>query len=687
MATGVDWLKDADHVPLVDPYLVWADTTAYADYRLNPGKSPEGWWSVLLELAPASDGVRPVDRLLAESDRSWLQVPAAYQHTALGDDFRYCSARVTSKFFTDESARAEAGVLRYQLGLPVERTMDKLHEVDKASTGGPADEKPLRGGEHRTVMALIDGGLAFAHTAFCHQHGGVRKARVKRYWRQDECFGSRYLGDVARTSRQHSPNFGWSKPTQMGYGQQLDGDAIQDAINRHSHAGQVDEDALYRELELWSLDNAAHHGTHVFSLATQRYAERLATEDKPPAFSVDPAAHTPVSDTADLMAVQLEWANVLDTSGRAMAVSVFDALAYVVSCCDNGVRIVVNLSWGTQAGPHDGTSVLEKAIKALCVAPGLKDRLFIVVPAGNHYQARSHAHAEIYGAPALELSWRIQPDGHTPSFLELWFRGERGRIDLPSNVSVTITQPDGGAQTVLPGQWRGFNAAGTATAVFPSRTMLGDNGTCMLIAVAPTASLTGAPVAASGVWKVQVNYAPEGKDKGLPLYVDAFIERNDVAMGLFTGARQSYFEDKDYNLGASEDSPMRGEANNGPVRRCGSYSSLATGTDGWYWMDVGGLVHFPCRRDPWDKPAIYSPRRNDMFNLLPYLLKKIPDRVRVTDESAVLPGLRAAGSRSGGTTRLVGTSSAAPQVVRIRANGQPLPSNPGPPTTGKEPII
>ena len=684
MATGVDWHRHVDNVPPVDPYLVWADTTAYAGYRLNPGKSPEGWWSELLELEPARDGESPVKRLLAQSDRSWLQVPAAYQHTVLGDDFRYCTARVTGRFFTDDAARSKLGVMRYQLGLPVERTVGALHEDNEVATGAPADAKPLTGGGHRTVMALIDGGLAFAHSAFCRENGGVREARVKRYWRQDECFGSRYLGDVARTSRTHSGNGGWQKPTQMGYGQQLDGAAIQAAINRHSHAGQVDEDALYRELELWSLDNAAHHGTHVFSLATQPYAERLTAEDDPPRFSHD--ATSPASATAELMAVQLEWANVLDTSGRAMAVSVFDALAYVVSCCADSVkRIVVNLSWGTQAGPHDGTSVLEKAIAALCAAPGLKDRLFIVVPAGNHYQARSHAHAELYGQPALELSWRIQPDGHTPSFLELWFRGEPGRPDPLDSLSVRVTPPGGKPQTVLPGQWQHIQPAGAATAVFPRRTTLGDSGTCMLIAVAPTASLTGAAVAPCGVWQVGVDYAP--KVMGAPLYLDAFIERNDVAMGLFTGARPSYFEARGYNLGFSEDMPTRGDGNQSDVHRCGSYSSLATGTDDKQWFDVGGLVHLPGQRNAWEKPAAYSPRRNDFANQLPYTLKMLPDRVRVTDESAVLFGLRAAGSRSGGTARLVGTSAAAPQLARIIANGEPLPDNPRPPVTGKGPFI
>ena len=49
-----------------------------------------------------------------------------------------------------------------------------------------------------------------------------------------------------------------------------------------------------------------------------------------------------------------------------------------------------------------------------------------------------------------------------------------------------------------------------------------------------------------------------------------------------------------------------------------------------------------------------------------------------TDESALLPGIRAAGSRSGVTFRLVGTSAGAPQQARaLLAAAPPAPPAPG----------
>ena len=49
-----------------------------------------------------------------------------------------------------------------------------------------------------------------------------------------------------------------------------------------------------------------------------------------------------------------------DVADRHM--SVLDGLHYIVSRCANDAAIVVNISWGTLAGPHDGSSLLEAAM-------------------------------------------------------------------------------------------------------------------------------------------------------------------------------------------------------------------------------------------------------------------------------------------------------------------------------------
>ncbi len=88
------------------------------------------------------------------------------------------------------------------------------------------------------------------------------------------------------------------------------------------------------------------------------------------------------------MVVQLDWASVADSSGGAMNVSVLDALAFALSRCANDAQVVINLSWGALAGPHNGTSLLEtrhgpsRGLQAAMAAQ-------LIIPAGNAYQAKN----------------------------------------------------------------------------------------------------------------------------------------------------------------------------------------------------------------------------------------------------------------------------------------------------------
>jgi hypothetical protein len=64
--------------------------------------------------------------------------------------------------------------------------------------------------------------------------------------------------------------------------------------------------------------------------------------------------------------------------------------------------------------------------------------------------------------------------------------------------------------------------------------------------------------------------------------------------------------------------------------------------------------------------ARYSPRSPDPDGSRPERpgVVKIPAAHDFSDENAVLTGIRAAGTRSGGVARMVGTSDAAPQITR-----------------------
>lgn len=684
MSSDLNWL-DPKTLERADPYLAWADATAYASYRLPHGEPGEADWGlVLIELTDNGGEKSPLQRLIDAVNESLgalqVQVPPVYAALdAQQRRFRYCTARVTRGFFKAVLAGGALSdvVARYRLCTPVE------YPVEPLKSGG-ATSGDLAGANGRPVIALIDGGLALGHSAFLKPDS---TPRVAHFWRQDDHQGSRYLEDRERTTTPWQNGYGhWIPSSSMGYGAELDRAAISAAMNASQYLGHLDEDALYRRLGLWDLDRLAHHGTHVLSLAAgpYRYPEQMGTESSPPLWGGFANDDPKAAEGCDLVAVQLAWANVLDTSGRSGDAYILDALMYVWARCDPNASLTVNLSWGCSAGPHDGSSILEKAMLDWC---GLRSASKIVVPAGNSYQARGHANVKLLKDVSISLDWNILPENHTPSFLELWIDKEVST----NSVRVHLTPPGQKDPITIesPGvtQWPALGGAAQATLVMLNRPNLSTTGSMILIAVQPTAAKEQVARAPAGVWNVALTNLTNSE-----ISVCAYIERNDVAMGLFTGAKQSHFEDDAYNQGDAVDdsnvqrasAPMS-RVNNSKVRRTGSFNHLSTGSDGTHVTSVGGHVEFPTDATP-KSASFYSPRWSDTHDTRVAGRKKAPDTMLPCDDSPVLLGLRAAASRSGAVVRLVGTSSAVPLGVRILTSGGKLPTVPRPPSPAPAPV-
>ena len=77
------------------------------------------------------------------------------------------------------------------------------------------------------------------------------------------------------------------------------------------------------------------------------------------------------------------------------------------------------VSYGPQAGAHNGSSLLERAIDDLIDSQKYVDELFVVVPIGNSFQSRAHAQLELTQGGG-EIAWHVPPDSETPGFLEIW---------------------------------------------------------------------------------------------------------------------------------------------------------------------------------------------------------------------------------------------------------------------------
>ncbi len=628
--TGIDWGAPGA-IDGQDPHLAWAEADRFAGYRVKPQGKPPTWLPIVIELTPGAS----VPALVQASNVKWLQIPRVYLNLPT---LRFCTAHVKRRFF--EKLRSDAAlrrlILRFELGLPVGHHTQPIHDPCTP------DSRPVSAPDRLSgkVLGLIDGGLAFANQVFLDPQG---RTRVKHFWRQDDTQDGDWPGNEPHHRTPLDPARAGPRPRDMGYGHELSGAAIQAAMAAHTHQGRLDEEGLYRDLQLWELSKPVSHGTHVMSLACGQGNPLQPVDDD--------------ASRCDLIAVQFDVANVRDTSGGAMNASVLDALMYILARCTPEAQLVVNISWGTLAGPHDGSSILEAAMDQLI---GLLDgRLQVTVPAGNAYQSQTHANGTLAPGASLPLHWRVLPDDRTQSFLELWIPyGAEG-------VTLSVTPP-GHDQPLPPlrmgasGVWLGAHGLPACGVIYPKTSALGLGSTCALIALAPTFSRRAkAATAPFGSWTVTL------KNGGTePVVFDGYIERDDVALGQNTGARQSRFEDARYDTSGNVESFVDHPDNPTPIRRSGTFNSLSTGQK---TVSVGGVRRQVSANGDF---ARYSPRKPDPDAGRPQRagVRKVPDTLAASDDNAALWGVLGAGSLSGSAVRLAGTSSAAPQEARRLIN-------------------
>ena len=509
------------------------------------------------------------------------------------------------------------------------------------------------------VMGIIDDGIAFAHERFRTKDYG---SRVQSFWRQDP-------PDTSSTVSLGHEIF------KGGVG------GIDDLL-----AKGIDEDALYRSAELINFANPGHkgaawrvaHGTHVLDLA---------------------AGAKPGDNVLDrpVIGVQLPFATTQDTSGGSdltpMVLSAIDHILLRADTLGGGVNmlpVVINFSYGLIAGPHDGTSELERGIdQRIEQRP---DKLRILLPAGNSHLSRCHAEVTFaYRGETVELAWRVLPDDLTPSLLEIWMPHAGASTPPQPRLRLSVVAPGGATQTALLGETHNTavsllddNGATICQASYVFRFAPTERGR-YLVELQPTARLqpTTAPIAPSGVWKVRLeNLLLQPVEA-----VQAWIQRDDTAYGYPIRGRQSYFDQPCYvrfdAQGREIEEDTQAQAISPcHVTRASLINSLATGSGKNVAIGAGTIVAAPIVAGGYLRKELriarYSagePINPPAGGTLPPNLHK-PDATLVTDDSKVHSGVLAAGSRSGSRVAMNGTSVAAPTLARWVAD-QLAAGNPG----------
>jgi len=224
-----------------------------------------------------------------------------------------------------------------------------------------------------------------------------------------------------------------------------------------------------------------------------------------------------VAPQADLLFVDvansdIPWsgAEVVGTS-FGDSVQLLEALVYVFQ--NAGDRpCVVNVSLGTNGGPHDGSTLVEQGIdRLLTQAPGRA----VCIAASNSFADGIHAAGTVPSAGQHDLAWLTAPGDRTENELELWYPGGR-------RLTVELLTPSGQSVGLLPPGQSGTVSRGGRVVLFMAN-RLGDpnNGD-------NTIGLFLAPGVPPGRWVLRL-WSTTGDD--VPYH--AWVERDDIGQSTF----------------------------------------------------------------------------------------------------------------------------------------------------------
>lgn len=255
---------------------------------------------------------------------------------------------------------------------------------------------PKQTGGKGVLVGIIDFGCDFAHQNFIDKSG---KTRLLKFWDQTATTN----GNSVPYGRLHLPN----------------------DINKALKSTKPYE-ALGTPLFTGS------HGTHVMDIAAGNGKGSGAPG---------------VAPAADLLFVQLSTSNIPwdgpDVVGKNFgdSVNLVEAVRYIFDEAGNK-PCVINISLGTNGGPHDGSTLVEKAIDAMLQE---KPNRAVVIAASNSHDDGIHASGDVHANGTHDLSWIIDANDFTENEMEIWYKGASGlsvEVIDPTGQSLGTVEPD-----------------------------------------------------------------------------------------------------------------------------------------------------------------------------------------------------------------------------------------------------
>lgn len=258
------------------------------------------------------------------------------------------------------------------------------------------------------VIGIIDFGLDFAHRNFRTEDG---RTRILALWDQKA-----------------APDAGGRCPKPFGYGRLFTEGEINEALQ--------DADpykALGYEVAKGGLFDASVHGTYVADVAAGNGLGSSCSG---------------IAPQADIVFVDVATAGTPTRSREAVgatfgdSVQLLEAIRFIFDFAKARRQpCVINISLGTNGGPHDGTTPLEEAMDWLV---NEEPNRAVVIAAGNSFGKSLHAVGRVPDRGSVDLQWRIPSFDSTSNEVEIWYAGEdRFTLDLldPDGKRVARVKP------------------------------------------------------------------------------------------------------------------------------------------------------------------------------------------------------------------------------------------------------